>query len=138
MMRLISGAAMLLLLATSVQAEEKAGKAAKTTGGYVHAVIFTMKKDAPASAVDDVIADCHTMLGKISVVRSVKAGRPSKEVAEKIVKTDYDVGLLVLVDDFEGIKAYIKDPLHVEFVKKHGKYFEMKKLMIFDFVDQKK
>src|SRR5947209_487362 len=103
MMRSIAAAA-LLLFAASVQAEEKVGKT-KAAGGYVHAVIFTMKKDAPAGAVDEVIADCHKILGKIRVVRSVKAGRPSKDVAEKVVKTDYDVGLLVLVDDFEGIKS---------------------------------
>ena len=71
-------------------------------------------------------------------VARVKAGRPSKDIAEKVVKTDYDVGLLVVVDDFEGIKAYLKDPLHDEFVKKHGKHFEMKKLQVFDFINQKK
>jgi hypothetical protein len=136
MMRFMAGAAAMALLAASVQAEEKVGKEKKATGGYVHAVIFTLKKDAPATAVDEVIADCHKMLGKIKTVRSVKAGKPSKEIAEKIVKTDYDVGLLILVDDFAGLKAYIEDPLHVAFVKKHGKYFEMKKLMVFDFVDQ--
>jgi hypothetical protein len=140
MMRLILGlgVALVFALAASVYAEEKTGKAAKATGGYLHVVIFTLKKDAPAKAVDEVIEDCHKLLGKISVVRSVKAGRPSKDVAEKVVKTDYDVGLLVIVDDFKGIKAYLEDPLHVEFVKKHGKHFDMKELKVYDFVDQKK
>ena len=128
-----------LLLASTVRAEEKAvAKDDSASGGYVHVVIFTLKKDAPETAVDDVIKDCHKMLGKISSVRSVKAGRPSKDVAEKVVKTDYDVGLVVLVDDFAGIKTYLEDPLHVEFVKKYGKHFEMKKLQVFDFVDAKK
>jgi hypothetical protein len=128
-----------LILGASVQADDKpAGKAKKASGGYVHVVIFTLKKDAPAGAVEDVIQDCHDMLGKIRSVRSVKAGRPSKDVAEKVVKTDFDVGLLVLVDDFAGIKAYLEDPLHVAFVKKYGKHFDMKKLQVFDFVDAKK
>jgi hypothetical protein len=138
MVRLISSLALVLLVAAGARAQEKIGKAKKAGGGYVHVVIFTLKKDAPASAVDEVIADCHKLLAKISSVRSVKAGRPAKDVAEKVVKTDYDVGLLVLVDDFEGIKSYLKDPLHVEFVKKHGKHFEMKKLLVYDFIDQKK
>jgi hypothetical protein len=139
MLRTISCVAAALILGASVQAEDKPAGKAKTAGvGYVHVVIFTMKKDAPANAVEDVIKDCHEMLAKISSVRSVKAGRPSKDIAEKVVKTDYDVGLLVLVDDFEGIKAYRDDPLHVAFVKKHGKFFEMKKLQVFDFVDAKK
>jgi hypothetical protein len=114
----------LLLAAANVQAEDKTVAEAKKSGaGYVHVVIFTMKKDAPANAVEDVIKDCHDMLGRISSVRSVKAGRPSKDVAEKVVKTDYDVGLLVIVDDYAGIKAYLEDPLHVAFVKKHGNPF---------------
>jgi hypothetical protein len=129
----------LILGAADVKADDKPVSKAKTAGaGYVHVVIFTLKKDAPANAVEDVIKDCHEMLGKISAVRSVKAGRPSKDIAEKVVKTDYDVSLLVLVDDFAGIKAYLEDPLHVTFVKKHGKLFDMKKLQVFDFVDAKK
>jgi hypothetical protein len=129
----------LILGAANVQADDKPAGKAKTTGaGVVHVVIFTLRKDAPANAVEDIIKDCHEMLGKISSVRSVKAGRPSKGVAEKVVKTDYDIGLLVLVDDSAGIKAYLEDPLHVAFVKKHGKYFDMKKLQVFDFVDTKK
>ena len=46
--------------------------------------------------------------------------------------------MLVHLDDFAGVKTYLEDPLHLEFVKKHGKYFEMKKLQVFDFVDAKK
>jgi hypothetical protein len=138
MMRSLLCLSVALLLVTSVPAEDKPAATAKQSGGYVHVVIFTLKKDAPADAVDDVIKDCHKMLGKISSVRSVKAGKPSKDVAEKVVKTDYDVGLVVLVDDFAGIKAYLEDPLHLEFVKKYGKFFEMKKLQVFDFVDAKK
>jgi hypothetical protein len=145
MMRTMVCLAVALILAASGQAQDKPGvKTAKLDlpkkagGAYVHVVIFTLKKDAPANAVDDVIKDCHDMLAKISSVRSVKAGRPSKEVAEKVVKTDYDIGLVVLVDDFAGIEAYQKDPLHLAFVKKHGKYFDMKKLAVFDFVDAKK
>jgi hypothetical protein len=140
MMRCILGVAVLVAVTVVVtpagRADDKA--AGKEKGGYIHVVIFTMKKDAPSGAVDEVIADCHKMLGKISVVRSVKAGRPSKQVAEKVVKTNYDVGLLVTVDDFDGIKAYLEDPLHKEFVKKHGKHFEITKLQVFDFVNEAK
>jgi hypothetical protein len=144
MMRMMVCLTVALILAASGQAQDKPAvttaklELPKAGGGYVHVVIFTLKKDAPANAVDDVIKDCHYMLAKISSVRSVKAGRPSKDVAEKVVKTDYDVGLVVLVDDFAGIEAYLKDPLHVAFVKKHGEHFDMKKLAVFDFVDAKK
>ena len=137
MMRFIPALAVVVLLAASAQAEEKIGKA-KSTGGYVHAVIFTLKKDAPATAVDEVIADCHKMLAKIASVRAVKAGRPAKTGTDEKLKKPFDVGLLVLCDDAAGLRAYIDDPLHKEFVAKYGKYFDMEQLQVFDFEDAKK
>jgi hypothetical protein len=123
-------------VATAAIAEDEKGKGGK--GNYVHCVIFTLKKGAPDSAVEDAIADCHKLLAKIKSVRSVKAGRPAKEAEEKWVRKDYHFGLLVIVDDHAGLKAYLEDPLHVEFVKKHGKHLDMDKLAIFDFHNQKK
>jgi hypothetical protein len=117
--------------AVKVKADAKAG------GGYVHVVLFTMKKDTSASTVDEVIGDCHKMLGKIAAVRSVQAGRRADKGTPKVAKTNYDVGLLVRVDDFEGLEKYLEDPLHVGFVKKHEKHFDMDKLQVFDFVDKK-
>ena len=43
-----------------------------------------------------------------------------------------DVGMWV------GLRAYIDDPLHKEFVAKYVKYFDMQQLQVFDFEDQKK
>jgi hypothetical protein len=105
---------------------------------FVHVVVFQLKKDAPSGSVDQVIKDCHDMLGKIKSVRTVKAGKPAEQAPGDIATKDYDVALLVLVDDAAGLKAYLEDPLHLKFVEKYGKLFEMEKLRIFDFVDQKK
>ncbi|MGL4550453.1 MAG: Dabb family protein, partial [Gemmataceae bacterium] len=99
----------------------------------IHAVIFTMKEGTPEKMVDDVIRDCHGMLAKIKSVRSLKAGKPTKERAEKITQTGYHVGMIILVDDMEGLKAYLEDPIHVEFVKKYGKHFDIEKLKVYDF-----
>lgn len=114
------------------------GKAeGKVKGGYVHVVIFTMKKDTTRTEVDEVIKDCHKMLAKIKTVRSVKVGRPAAEATPKYARKDYDLALLILVDDFASLKSYLDDPLHVEFVKKHEKHFDMEKLKVFDFIDRK-
>ncbi len=121
------------ILATSALAEEKA-----PAGSYVHVVIFHMKKDAPSGAVKDAIADCHALLEKITAVRAVKVGRPATEGTPKLARKDYDFGLLILVDDAAGLKAYLEDPLHLQFVEKHGKFFDMEKLQVFDFQDTKK
>ena len=125
----------LALAAGVAVAEEKAP--AKKEGGLAHVVLFTMKKGTPATAVDEVIADCHKILSKIPGVRSVKAGRATKDKAEKFVKTDYDVALIVVVDDYEGLKAYHVAEKHVEFVKKHGKLFDLAALRVYDFTDGK-
>jgi hypothetical protein len=130
----------LVALTASAGAEDKKGSPPgpkKKGGGYVHVVLFTMKKDAPKEAVGAAIADCHKMLGKIASVRAVKVGRPAEGNTEKFVRKDYDFALLVLVDDAAGIKAYLDDPLHVAFVKKHLKHFDTTKLRVFDFADQK-
>jgi hypothetical protein len=122
---------LLCAAAAGARAEQKAAP-------FVHCVIFRMKKDAPADAVEQVIADCHKMLAKIRSVRSVRAGRPAKTGTDEKLKKPFDVGLLVLCDDAAGLKAYIDDPLHKQFVAKYGKYFDIEQLQVFDFEDQKK
>ncbi len=126
------------ILATAAAAEEKARADKGSAGSYVHVVIFRMKKDAPSKAVDEAIADCHDLLGKIAAVRSVKVGRPAEKATPELARKDYDFGLLILVDDSDGLKAYLEDPLHLKFVEKHGKYFDMEKVQVFDFQDTKK
>src|SRR4051794_29290145 len=91
-------AGLVLLVGGAAGAEE-----AKSKGGYVHVVIFTMKKDAPAKAIDEAAADCHKMLAKISHVRLVKVGKPADKATPRFAKKDYDLALLVLVDDFDGL-----------------------------------
>jgi hypothetical protein len=124
----------LLALTGVVLAEDK--PAAKKDV-VIHAVIFTMKEGTPDKMVDEVIADCHKMLAKIKSVRSLKAGRPTKERAEKVTATGYHVGMVILVDDFAGLKAYLDDPIHKEFVEKWIKHFDISKLKVYDFTDDK-
>jgi Stress responsive A/B Barrel Domain len=106
----------------------------------VHAVVFRMKKDAPADAVEKVVADCHAMLETIPTVRMLKAGRPlpADQATPKVAAQDYDVALVIFFDDAAGLKTYLEHETHLAFVKKHGQYFDMEKLQVFDFGDQKK
>lgn len=105
---------------------------------YAHVVIFRMKKDAPKDAVEKAIADCHELLAKIPKVRCVRAGRPAAKGTPDVPKMEYDFALLVLVDDAAGLETYLKHPQHLKFVEKHGPFFDMKKLQVFDFMDQTK
>lgn len=105
---------------------------------YVHAVVFRMKKDAAKDAVEKAIADCHELLAKIPAVRSVRAGRPAAKGTPDVPKMEFDFALLVLVDDADGLEKYLKHPLHLQFVAKHGPAFDMEKLQVFDFLNQSK
>jgi hypothetical protein len=100
---------------------------------FVHTVVFYLKKDAPANASDAVISDTQKLLARIPSVREIRAGRPAEKASDRAVK-DYQVGLLVLFDDADGLHAYIDHPLHKEFVANHEKNFE--KVVVYDFLAQ--
>jgi hypothetical protein len=100
---------------------------------FVHTVIFYLKKDAPANEADAIIADSQRLLAKIPSVREIRAGRPADKGPAVVVK-DYQVGLLVLFDDAEGMQTYLDHPLHKEFVTGHEKGFE--KVVVYDFVSK--
>jgi hypothetical protein len=105
---------------------------------YAHVVVFRMKEDAPKDAIEKAIADCHELLAKIPSVRMVRAGRPAAKGTPDVPKMQYDFALLVLLEDADGLESYLKHPLHLKFVEKHGPNFNMEKLQIFDFLDQAK
>jgi stress responsive alpha/beta barrel protein len=140
MMRLTAAAAMLipavLALAgrATVRADEK--PAAKATPPYVHAVIFYLKKDAPKDEVESLIRDTHEMLGKIPTVRKLWVGRPAEKNTPKFAVTDYQVGLLVLFDNYEGLQTYLDHDLHQQYLKRHGEHWE--RVPVYDFINQQK
>jgi hypothetical protein len=102
----------------------------------VHVVIVYLNSDAPADAADAIVADAHEMLAKVPSVREISVGKPAPKTG--YAKTDYQVGLLLRFDNFEGLQAYEKHELHQEFVKKHGKNVQLDKLTVFDFIEEKK
>jgi hypothetical protein len=140
---LLSGIVLVLvgLLTSSVEGQGKKRmrkpRPKAPTADYVHVVIFTVKKGAPKEAVEEAIVDCHKMLAKIDSVRTLKVGRPARDASPKFAKKNYDFALLIVVDDFAGLKAYLDHPSHVAFVKKHGPNLDMEKLQVFDFANQK-
>jgi hypothetical protein len=105
---------------------------------YVHAVIFHVKKDAPKDEVDALIRDAHEMLRPIPSVRELRVGRPADTATPGFANKAYQVGLLILFDDAEGLLAYHHHPMHVKYVEKHLPHLEMEKLMVYDFAHQQK
>jgi hypothetical protein len=125
-------------LAEPVKPAVKEEKAVAKEAPFVHVVIFRLKKDTPDGEIDAMITDCKEMLSKIPSVKGIKVGRPSDKGTPEIAKKDYQIGLLVLFDDADGLKTYLDHEQHLKFVEKHGKHIVPEKLDIFDFQDQAK
>ncbi len=139
-MRVLVGIILLGLCGTmTASAEEK--KEEKASGAkatpYVHVVVFPIKKDAPAGTADKLLADCHELLAKIPSVRELRAGRPA-EKSTGVAKKNYQVGLVVFFDDYDGLKAYIDHKLHTEFVGKYKEYIDDDGFGVYDFLNAKK
>jgi hypothetical protein len=98
---------------------------------FVHTVVFYLKKDAPATETDALIADTQKLLAKIPSVRDIRVGKPADKATPVAIK-DYQLGLIVLFDDVEGLHTYLDHPLHKEYVANHEKNFE--KVVVYDFV----
>jgi hypothetical protein len=127
-----------LVIGTASAEKKEPAESKKTASAFVHVVIFQLKKDAPTDAVEQVIKDCHAMLAKIPSVHGLRVGRPAEDGTPELAKKDFDIALLILCEDAAGLKAYLEHPQHVKFVEKHGKFFDMKKLQVFDFMNQTK
>jgi hypothetical protein len=117
--------------------EKTGGKPKAKKGNYVHTVIFYLKKDAPKNAAKTIVQDSHKLLRKIPTVRGLWVGPPAakEQSTPEVSVSDYQVGLLVLFDDSDGLKGYLEHPLHDEFVKRHRKHIE--RVVVYDFLNQK-
>src|SRR5262245_1037111 len=114
--------ALVAAVAVVLWADAEAGAQEKTKSPYVHVVIFNLKKDAPKDAVESAIADAHALLTKIPSVRGLRVGRPAEKATPKFASKDYDFGLLVLFENYEGLQEYIDHKMHTDYVERHGKY----------------
>lgn len=91
---------------------------------YVHVVLYKFKSDAPASESRVVLEDVTRLLARIPSVRGIWAGKPAFEATPDVAIKDYDVALLVLFENVDGLKLYLDDPLYKKFLTAHEKYFD--------------
>src|SRR4051812_2241445 len=77
----------------------------ESEGMFIHYVNFWLKKSAPASAREQLVADCRKYLGGVPTVREMWAGPPAMTPRE-VVDNSYDVGLCVVLEDSAGHDAY--------------------------------
>jgi hypothetical protein len=135
----VVGVAWWASLACPVQSAGQVEKAkAAKPGAFVHTVVFHVKKDAPKDEIAALISDAHELLATIPSVRELRVGRPAEKGTPDLAKKDFQVGLLVLFDDFAGLQTYLDHPQHQKYVQKHLNHIEPEKLLVYDFVDQKR
>ena len=89
-----------------------------TTAPFVHVVLFEIHEAADPEDTDALITDIDTLLRPLPTVRHLERGKRADTAVRPIVLTDYDVGLLVLLDDKAGLDAYLTHPDHVTFATK--------------------
>ncbi|HYV37072.1 MAG TPA: Dabb family protein [Gemmataceae bacterium] len=103
---------------------------------YAHSVILYLKKDTPPAKVEELIADCHKTLGKIPSVRGLWVGRRAEKTSASFADKDFSVGLVLLFDNYDGLKAYEVDATHQKLVQTYMPFIE--KIVVYDFENQMK
>src|SRR5262245_13780577 len=101
---------------------------------FIHTVYFWLKKNAPPEARDQLVNDCHRLLGRIPTVRRLWAGRPAMTPRD-VVDNSYDVGLCVIVDDVAGHDVYQEHSLRKEFGSRNRDHWS--RVQVYDFTSDR-
>jgi len=99
---------------------------------FVHTVFFWFNEDAPDTALDAVITDCHDYLGKVPTVRHLWAGRPAMTQRD-VVDSSIAVGLTVVLDDKAGHDVYQAHDLHKQFIERNKQHWA--RVQVYDYVE---
>ena len=97
---------------------------------FVHTVYFWAKPGTPAAAVDQLAADCTTLLTKIPSVKNLWAGKPAMTPRD-VVDNSYAVGLTVVLEDDAGHDLYQKHELHEQFIARNRMHWS--RIQVYDF-----
>jgi hypothetical protein len=98
---------------------------------FTHVVLFWLKPDAPASARQQLLDDCRSLLAKIETLKFFDAGVPAMTPRD-VVDNSYHIGLLTVFADKQGHDVYQDHPLHQEFLKRNKANFG--RVQVYDFV----
>jgi hypothetical protein len=90
---------------------------------YLHTVVLKLKK-ADDAQVQRVYDEAFKTIAKIKGVRGMFIAKPADDDTPELAQKDYQLGLIVMLDDADGLKSFLDDPLHQKFVDKMGDYWE--------------
>lgn len=117
---------------------EMADAADKDKGGnrFIHVFLFQIKQKGQQAEIKALIKDANELLATIPSVRQFRVGKPSDVGTPGVEGGDYHVGLLVMFDDENAFKTYLKHPQRKKFIKIHAKNYE--RVLAFDFIQKSK
>jgi predicted RNase H-like nuclease (RuvC/YqgF family) len=97
---------------------------------FVHTVILKLKSmdDDKVKKVQEEVAKT---LAKISGVRSIYVGKPAEKGTPEFAQKEYQLGVVVLLDDADSLQKFLDDSLHKQFMDKMGDYWE--RPVVYDF-----
>ena len=88
----------------------------------IHTVFFWLRKNAPKSAKQKLIADCRKYL-KTPTVSHLWAGPVAGTPVREVVDATYDVGLTVVFEHIAAHDAYQVHPEHLKFIKRNKQHW---------------
>ena len=103
-----------------------AAKPAKSM--IVHQVYFWLKK--PKKDLKDVMKGCKE-IGKLKSAHSYQVGIPAATEKRPVIDDSYHIALTVNFKSIEDHDIYQQDPVHLDFIAKHGDKWE--KVQIYEF-----
>ncbi len=97
---------------------------------FVHVVLFKTSSGSTEEA-EELVRDIDEMLASLPTVKGIWVGTPAPTNTRDLVDVNYDVGLMLLFEDQQGLRDYLEAPKHVQFATKHDTRCEVR---VFDFV----
>ncbi len=112
---------------THTQAKEK--KMSESKYGFIHIVFFWLDNDTPEVRKQQLIDDCHHLLGTVETVRKIEVGTPAGTPRD-VVDNTFGVNLIVYFDDKEGHDYYQEAEKHLEFIERNKDIW--KRVQVYD------
>jgi len=94
-----------------------------TKAPLIHTVILKLKK-LDDTSVKTISLEANKTLAKIDGVRNVWVGKPAENGTPDLSQRDYQVGIVVALDDVEALQRFLDDPLHKQFTERMGTLWE--------------
>ena len=88
----------------------------------VHNVFFWVKKDAPASARQQLLDDCQKYLTS-PTVKHLWVGIPADTPQRDVINATFDIGMTVIFEDVADHNAYQDNPQHDKFTERNKHNF---------------